>query len=310
MCTAHDEGGALREKVREIISYRFRGEPHPPNPWIDGQTDEILKTVFDHLEQPSEAMSKAACTTATGDELGLTFDDVGDVWRAMHASARKEAQDKGLPLLVEVGTEDCFYCRKLDATTFRDPAVTGLLAGGFVPLRVDANREPALAKALKVQVYPTVVLAGPDGKIHAFIEGYLEADRLSDQLKRTVTAATTADWAARDFEQATKALAAGEYSRAVTLLKGITREQGTKPVGVKAQQVLDDVERQAAGRLARAKEFEQRGQTQEALDTLADAVKTYAGTQAAADAATLMTGLTARPEAQDKLRGRAARDCA
>jgi hypothetical protein len=37
-------------------------------------------------------------------------------------------------------------------------------------------------------------------------------------------------------------------------------------------------------------------------------VKSYAGTQAAADAATRMTGLAARPETQEKLRGRAARD--
>jgi tetratricopeptide (TPR) repeat protein len=229
-------------------------------------------------------------------------------WRTDYAAARKEAVEKGLPLFVVVGTDNCFYCRKLEGGPLRDATVAGQLRDNFIPLKLDATRDPNLAKALKVQLYPTVVLAGPDGKIHAFIEGYLEADRLSDQLKRTVTASTTTDWAARDFEQATKALAASEYPRAVTLLKGITREEGQKPIGVKAKQVLDDVERQAAGRLARAKEFEQRGQTQEALDTLAEAVKTYAGTQAASDAATMMTGLAAKPETQEKLRARAARD--
>jgi thioredoxin-like negative regulator of GroEL len=229
-------------------------------------------------------------------------------WRTDYNAARKEAVEKGLPLAVVVGSDNCFYCRKLEGGPLRDPAVVAQLATNFVVLKLDATKEPGLAKALRVQMYPTVVLAAPDGKIHAFIEGYVEADRLADQLKRAVTAATTADWAARDFEQATKALAAGDYPRTVSLLKGITRDAGDKPVGAKARQVLDDVERQAAGRLAKAKELEHRGLTREAMDTLAEAVKTYAGTQAAADAATLMTGLAAKPEATDRLRTRAARD--
>src|SRR5262249_41856699 len=152
------------------------------------------------------------------------------------------------------------------------------------------------------------ILAAPDGKIHAFIEGYIETDRLADQLKRTTTAINTADWMARDYEQATKALAASDYPRAVTLLKGLVKDAGDKPVGAKARQVLEEVERLAAGRVARAKDLEQRGQTQEAMDTLAEAVKVYAGTQAASDAATLLAGLAERPETQERKRQRLARD--
>lgn len=230
------------------------------------------------------------------------------VWRTDYNTARKEAADKGLPLFLVIGTDNCFYCRKLEAGPFRDGAITAHLTRNFIPLKVDANKEANLAKALKVQVYPTIVLAGADGKIVAFIEGFLEADRLEEQLKRAITTATTTDWAARDFEQATKALAIGEYPRAVSLLKGIVKESGAKPVGIKAKQILDDVEKLAASRLARAKALEERGFTQEAVDTLAEAVKIYAGTQAAADAATLMTGLAAKPDVEEKLRLRSARD--
>ncbi len=229
-------------------------------------------------------------------------------WRTDYNAARKEAAEKGLPLFLVVGTDNCFYCRKLEAGPFRDGAVIEQLAHNFIPLKVDANKEPNLTSALKVQVYPTMVLAAADGKIHAFIEGYLETDRLRDQLKRAITTSTTSDWSARDFDQATKALALSDYPRAVTLLKGIAKEAGAKPIGVKARQILDDVEKQAAARLARARELEERGYTQEAVDTLAAAVKTYAGTQAAADAATLMTGLAAKPDIHEKLRARSARD--
>jgi hypothetical protein len=79
-------------------------------------------------------------------------------------------------------------------------------------------------------------------------------------------------------------------------------------VGVKAKQLLDEVEKIAAGKLARAKQFEERGQIQEAMDALADAVKQYAGTRAASDAATRLAGLAEKPEEVQKRRVRVARD--
>lgn len=229
-------------------------------------------------------------------------------WRTDYNAARKEAAEKGLPLMLVVGTDNCFYCKKLEAGPLRDPGVAAALAGSFVPLKVDAHREPALARALKVQAYPTTVLAGADGKIHAFIEGYVEADRLSEHLKRAANAAATADWMARDYQEAGKAIGTGDYPRAVSLLKGVVKEAGDKPVGAKAKEVLDGVERQAAGRLARATELERRGASPEALDVLSDVLKTYAGTQAAVDAATRMTGLADKPESADRQQARQARD--
>jgi thioredoxin-like negative regulator of GroEL len=230
------------------------------------------------------------------------------VWRTDYNAARKEAQEKGLPLLLVVGTEDCFYCRKLEATTMRDPVINGLIANGFIAVKLDANREPALAKALRVQVYPTMLLAGSDGKIHAFIEGYLEPDRFAEHLKRTITTSTTTDWAARDYNEASKSIAAGDYSRAVPLLKGIIKDAGDKPVGVKAREILTGIERQAAGQLAKARDLDQRGQSTDALDLLTDVIRTYPGTPAATDAANLMAGISEKPETQDRQRVRRARD--
>src|SRR5207248_5839149 len=54
--------------------------------------------------------------------------------------------------------------------------------------------------------------------------------------------------------------------------------------------------------------LELNGRTPEAMDTLADLMRVYAGTQAAADAATLMAGLADKPETQERQRLRRARD--
>ena len=229
-------------------------------------------------------------------------------WRTDYNTARKEAQEKGLPLFIVVGSDNCFYCKKLEASTLRDPRVHAMLNEGFIPLKIDGKQQVALATALKVQSYPTTVLAGPDGKIHAFIEGYLEADRMSEHMKRAAVATVTTDWMARDYQEASKAIGAGDYPRAVSLLKGLVKEAADKPVGVKAKDVLDQVERQAAVRLARARDLEQKGFTPEAMDALADLVKSYAGTQTATDAAELMAGLAEKPENLARQRLRRARD--
>ena len=44
-------------------------------------------------------------------------------WRSDYNSARKEAGEKGLPIFLVIGTDNCFYCRKLEAGPFRDPAI-------------------------------------------------------------------------------------------------------------------------------------------------------------------------------------------
>src|SRR5689334_21412720 len=86
-------------------------------------------------------------------------------WRYDYAAARREAQEKGRPLVLDFITDNCFWCTKLDTTTFQDPSVASLLNDKFVPLKVHAAQNAALTEALRIQLFPTVVLASPDGKI-------------------------------------------------------------------------------------------------------------------------------------------------
>ena len=211
-------------------------------------------------------------------------------WRSDYNTARKEAADRGLPLLLSIGSDDCMYCQKMEATTFQDAGVTAMLNARFVPLRVDANREPALAQALKVQVYPTTVLASPDGKIHSFLQGYVTADQLNEHAARAVLAVTTPDWVARDLEAAGRAVASSDFTRGVSLLKGIVADAKDSPAKTKAKQLLAEVEQQASDKLARATGLEDKGETTAAAEALTDLMKRYAGTRAAGDAASRLAG--------------------
>ena len=95
--------------------------------------------------------------------------------------ARQEAKDKQRPIVLDFGTSNCFWCKKLDITTFRDPAITKLLAERFVVAKIDAEKDAALAQQLGISSYPTLVFATPDGKILGKHEGYVEVARFNQQ---------------------------------------------------------------------------------------------------------------------------------
>src|SRR6266851_3556927 len=225
-------------------------------------------------------------------------------WRTDYNKARQEATEKGKPLLLDFGTENCFYCKKLDATTFRDTTVAGILNKSFIPLKIDANRNGALADALHVDRYPTLVLAAPDGKILATQEGYVETVRCQELLQRALASVSNPDWMARDYQDAVKAIAASDFARAIALLRSVLDDKGERPVQVKARQLLDDMEQQAAGQLARAKQQIDKGQSDEALARISELVRAYAGTQAATEGGHMLGTLAVRPEIKNQKRAR------
>ena len=250
------------------------------------------------------ALALGFCFLAS--EIGFAADPVVK-WRTDYNAARKEANEKGRPLFLDFGTEECFHCRRLDASTFKDPRIVQYLNENFVPLKIDANREPALTQALKIQAYPTMIIAGNDGKILGMIEGYMESNKLTEHLARVVNTATP-DWMARDYQEAGKAINVADYAKAVALLKSIVEDGKERPVQDKARQVLMEIEQQALTRLARAKGMEDRGQSLEAVDVLTDLLKRYPGTSAANDGGKLLTSLADKPELRTLQKNRRAEE--
>jgi thioredoxin-like negative regulator of GroEL len=100
-------------------------------------------------------------------------------WRNDYAAARREATETGRPLLLDFGTEGCVWCRKLDATTFRDPKVVKLLNERFIPVKIDAQKEQRLTATLGIDGFPTLLLASPDGHVLGRYPGYADVNQLT-----------------------------------------------------------------------------------------------------------------------------------
>ena len=97
-------------------------------------------------------------------------------------AARREATEKGKPLASRLRDRRLppLPPHALVTTRSATPPLSKLINDGFVLLKVDANREPRLAQALRIQAYPTMILAGNDGKILGHIEGFIEVGRPSE----------------------------------------------------------------------------------------------------------------------------------
>ena len=229
-------------------------------------------------------------------------------WRTDYGKARKEAMQKGLPLVIDFSTENCFWCKQLELRTFSDAGVIDMLNGHCVPLHIDAGRNPELIDKMNIQSFPTLVYASPEGRVLGYQEGFIEAPVFRDQVQRTVNAVSAPDWMTRDYEEAAKAAGQGDYARALALLKGVVEDGKERLIQAKARQLLADVEQRAAERLTSAKQQADRGETAEALKSAGEVMHQFAGADAAREAADFAATLTGRTDAGEQQRRDRARD--
>jgi thioredoxin-related protein len=230
-------------------------------------------------------------------------------WRSDYSKARQEAVEKGRLIVIDVGTENCFYCKQLDLRTFRDPAVVRLLNERCVPLKIDANQQARLAADLRADTFPTLVFATAEGKILGTQVGFVEAPAFQDLVMRALTATTsTPDWMPRDFEDAGKAVAKGDYARAVVLVQNILEDGKDRPVQAKARKLLQDIEDQAASRCSRARELIEQGKVGDAVEIVVETLRVFAGTRAAKEGSQMLVTLAGRSGGGGGSRAQAARD--
>jgi outer membrane protein assembly factor BamD (BamD/ComL family) len=215
--------------------------------------------------------------------------EAGVKWRTDYHAARKEAEIKKLPLLIDFWRPACPPCEKMDYYTFRDPRILSTLNGKFIPLKINGLEDTQLAGHLQINSFPTIVLATPDGRIACDpLVGFKEADVLHEHLQRLITSLKPSDAMKRDYDNALKWEAGGEYPRAIAALRDILDGEKGRPLQKNAQELLQKIEKRAENQLARAKELRDNGQAAEALEILTDMVRQYPGLQVSKNASDMI----------------------
>lgn len=102
-------------------------------------------------------------------------------WDDLLASAKREER----LVFVEFWTSWCVWCRKLERTTLRDPAVVGELKDVLCyAIDAESERGKPLAKAFHVRTYPTLVFLNPDGEVRDVLTDYLAPEAFLAQVRR------------------------------------------------------------------------------------------------------------------------------
>ena len=218
----------------------------------------------------------------------------GIEWRTDYIQARQEAAQKNLPILIDFYTDSCFWCKQMDHRTFRDLALNQAMTENWIPLRINAKKEPALTDALKIRSFPTLVFAGPDGNILGFLEGFIEAPALISQLEQHRGDAITPDWMNLEYKEATVAIASDDYPKAVSILKKIIEDGKQRPIQKRSMVLLQDFEKQATERIAKAKKNLEQGNTSESIQLFREVSRQYEGTNGAKESTQILASLANR----------------
>ncbi|QDS90266.1 thiol:disulfide interchange protein precursor [Rosistilla ulvae] len=107
-------------------------------------------------------------------------------WIQSVGQAQQKWNNAGKPLLVYVTSEACIFCQKLDHATWMDPAVGNLVNQQFVKLKVDGQRNQAIAQQLSVKAFPAVIVLSADGRVLGRRDGFVGPTAMSAFLQ-TVT---------------------------------------------------------------------------------------------------------------------------
>jgi len=109
-------------------------------------------------------------------------------WRAWDLGLA-EAKASGRPVMVDVYTGWCGWCRRMESDVYARPEIRDYLSRNFVTVKLDAEGSgPAtfegrgfnarsLAARLGVSGYPTTIFLRPAGDHPVSVPGYVEADR-------------------------------------------------------------------------------------------------------------------------------------
>lgn len=116
-----------------------------------------------------------------------TDESSGEInWFTNLESAKAEANARDTIIMVDVYTDWCGWCKKLDEEVYTNPDVVRF-SGTLVNLKVNAedNAEgTAIAKEHGVSGYPTILFLTADGEEVDRIDGYLEAPSFLAEMQR------------------------------------------------------------------------------------------------------------------------------
>jgi thiol:disulfide interchange protein len=118
----------------------------------------------------------------TPDELGIQF------FEGSYDAALAKAKAENKLLFVDIYASWCGPCKRLKATTFRDPEVGAYFKEHFIAIAVDGEKGegPALVQKFGLKAYPSLYWVKADGSVANQNVGFVNASQLLNLSKAQI----------------------------------------------------------------------------------------------------------------------------
>jgi len=83
-------------------------------------------------------------------------------WQAWTITPFEQAKTQNKMILVNVGMEGCAACERMEALTYTDPVVVGLIREHFIPIAVDSDARPDIGERYSDWAWPATIFLAPD----------------------------------------------------------------------------------------------------------------------------------------------------
>ena len=108
-------------------------------------------------------------------------------WHAYEAGMARSRFEKKKAFLY-FHADWCTYCAQMERQTFADPEIAAVLNRNFIPIRIDSEREPAVASLFRVKGLPDLWFLNETGEVIGHRPGYLPPDQMLKVLNAVLTA--------------------------------------------------------------------------------------------------------------------------
>lgn len=118
--------------------------------------------------------------------ISLFGSEIG--WSDSYTEALAKAKKESKPIMLVITTEQCRWCRKLEATTFSDEEIIKRVNSHFIPVHVTRDKS-IYPKHLSAKMVPMSYFLDAEGKVLNSMPGYWPAEDyhsiLDDALRKS-----------------------------------------------------------------------------------------------------------------------------
>jgi YHS domain-containing protein/thiol-disulfide isomerase/thioredoxin len=105
-------------------------------------------------------------------------------WENTLENAQRVAGQTNRLVLIYFWSQQCVYCKRMEADVLSQPSVAAELNADYVPVKVNADLFPTMAQHYGVTALPTTAVVSPDGQLLVGIRGWIDAGEYAAKLNQ------------------------------------------------------------------------------------------------------------------------------